>query len=186
MSVGNLSSFFQMPEFRAGQPGFNFSGSPLGTPSFIGSVPTYADNAASVRPLSTSSSSMAIDPLSAGLGIASIGTSIAGLFGQKSAAEQQADAVEEAARQQAQAVKQASKTGAQLQLAEFGLNYLRDRDAFGAGGAGDRFNEALNISQRANIEANNPSLAALRSIARYEDRLSRAMPGYTPPSALFS
>lgn len=176
-----------MPEFRAGQSGFNFSGSPLGTPSFVGSVPTYADNASSVRPLSTSSSSMAvIDPLSAGLGIASIGTSIAGLFGQKSAAEQQADAVEEAARQQAQAVKQASKTGAQLQLAEFGLNYLRDRDAFGAGGAGDRFNEALNISQRANIEANNPSLAALRSIARYEDRLSRAMPGYTPPSALFS
>ena len=182
MSVGNLSSFFQMPEFRAGQSGFNFSGSPLGTPSFIGSVPTYADNASSVTPLQTSNTGMAF-PLAA---VASIGTSIAGLFGQQSAADKQAKAVEEAAREQSQAVKQASKIGAQLQLAEFGLNYLRDRDAFGAGGAGDRFNEALNISQRANIEANNPSLAALRSIARYEDRLSRAMPGYTPPSALFS
>jgi hypothetical protein len=171
MDFANVSSFFQNPSF-----GVDTSGAFNSTANSLSSSPFTSSSS------SAGNSGMAFPFLAA----ASIGTSIAGLLGQQSAAEKQAKAAEDAAREQAQAVKDASKAGAQLQLAEFGLNYLRDRDAFGAGGAGDRFNEALNISQRANIEANNPSLAALRSIARYEDRLSRAMPGYTPPSALFS
>ena len=134
---------------------------------------------------STAAKPTGMDPFSAVMGIANIGTSIAGLFGQQSAAEKQAEAVEAAAREQAQAVKQASKTGAQLQLAEFGLNYLKDRYEGGAGGALDRLNAARDIVQRANIEANNPSIVAMRSVQNYEDRLRGAMPGFTPPSALF-
>lgn len=185
MAFANLSSYFQGPEFRADKTGLTFAGSPLGSSSF-GEVPTYAANASAVKPLTTSTSNMAIDPFSAVLGIGSIATSIGGLFGQQSAADKQREAVEEAAQQQAKAVKQASKTGAELQLAEFGLNFLKDRYEGGAGGALDRVNAARDLVQRANIEANNPSYMALRSIARYEDRLRNAMPGYTPPSALFS
>jgi hypothetical protein len=49
----------------------------------------------------------------------------------------------------------------------------------------NRINVARDYVQRANIEANNPSVVALRSVERYEDRLRGAMPGFTPPSALF-
>lgn len=181
MAFANVSSFFQNPSFGVDKTGLNFGGSAF-TGSSFGNIPSYEANASAVKPLTTSSPGMAFPFLAA----ASIGTSIAGLFGQQSAAQKQADAVEAAAREQAQAVKQASKTGAELQLAEFGLNFLKDRYEGGAGGALDRVNAARDLVQRANIEANNPSYMALRSVARYEDRLRNAMPGYTPPSALFS
>jgi len=130
-----------------------------------------------------------MDPLTAGLGIANIGTSIAGLFGQKSAAEKQADAVEEAARIAGKSTKQAAKIGARAQIAGqlggFGLDYLTSRYEGGAGGALNRINAARDYVQQANIEANNPSVVALRSVERYENRLRNAMPGYTPPNALF-
>ncbi len=170
MAFSSVPSYFSSPSF-----GVDTSGAFNSTAKSLSSSPFGSSSSAG-------SSGMAFPFLAA----ASIGTSIAGLFGQQSAAEKQAQAVEDAAREQAQAVKQASKTGAELQLAEFGLNFLKDRYEGGAGGALDRVNAAKDLVQRANIEANNPSYMALRSIARYEDRLRNAMPGYTPPSALFS
>jgi hypothetical protein len=175
MAFPSAPSFFSSPSF-----GVDTSGAFSSTAKSLSSSPFSS----SFKPTGTSMA--AIDPFSAVLGIGSIATSIGGLFGQKSAAEKQAEAVKDAAEAQAKAVKQASKTGAELQLAEFGLNFLKDRYEGGAGGALDRVNAARDLVQRANIEANNPSYMALRSVARYEDRLRNAMPGYTPPSALFS
>jgi len=127
-----------------------------------------------------------MDPATAIFGIAGLGTSIAGLFGQKSAAEQQAEAVEAAAEKQANAVKAASKIGAQMQLAQVGLNFLEDRYKGGAGGALDRFSEAQDEAMRANSLATNPSLMALRSVERYDRLLNEAMPGRVSPTALFA
>jgi len=174
MAFPSAPSYFSSPSF-----GVDTSGAFSSTAKSLSSSPFSSSS----KPTGTG---MAIDPFSAVLGIGSIATSIGGLFGQQSAAEKQAEAVEDAAEAQAKAVKQASKTGAELQLAEFGLNFLKDRYEGGAGGALDRVNAARDLVQRANIEANNPSYMALRSVARYEDRLRNAMPGYTPPSALFS
>jgi hypothetical protein len=130
-----------------------------------------------------------MDPFSIGLGVASIGTSIAGLFGQKSAAEKQAEATEEAARIAAASTEKAAKIGAEAQIAGklggFGLDYLTSRYEGGAGGALNRINAARDFAQRANLEANNPSAIALRSVQRYDERLRGAMPGYMPPSNLF-
>ena len=172
MAFPSAPSYFSSPSF-----GVDTSGAFSSTAKSLSSSPFSS---------SSKPTGMGLDPFSAVLGIGSIATSIGGLFGQQSAAEKQAEAVEDAAEAQAKAVKQASKTGAELQLAEFGLNFLKDRYEGGAGGALDRVNAARDLVQRANIEANNPSYMALRSVARYEDRLRNAMPGYTPPSALFS
>lgn len=170
MAFSSVPSYFSNPSFGVDSGGlFNSTANSLSSSPF---------GSSGAKPAG-------MDPFSAVMGIANIGTSIAGMFGQQSAAEKQAAAVEEAAREQAQAVKQASKTGAQLQLAEFGLNYLKDRYEGGAGGALDRLNAARDFVQRANIEANNPSVVALRSVQNYENRLRGAMPGFTPPSALF-
>lgn len=171
----------------AGPFSFGTSVSSIPNTSFlnVSSPISSAPSAVSSAYQSSVSKPTGMDPFSAVMGIANIGTSIAGLFGQQSAAEKQAEAVEKAAEEQGNAVKQASKIGAQLQLAEFGLNYLKDRYEGGAGGALDRVNAARDLVQRANIEANNPSFAALRSVQRYEDMLSKAMPGFTPPTALF-
>lgn len=127
-----------------------------------------------------------MDPFS--IGAAVLAPVIGGIFGQ-SAAEKQAAATEEAARMAAQSTKEAARIGAQAQIAGqlggFGLDYLTSRYEGGAGGALNRINAARDYVQRANIEANNPSVVALRSVERYENRLRNAMPGYMPPSALF-
>jgi hypothetical protein len=170
MAFSSVPSYFSNPSF-----GIDTGGSFNSTANSLTSSPFGSSGAKTAG----------MDPFSIAMGVANVGTSIAGLFGQKSAAEQQADAVKEAALRQERAVKEASKTGAQLQLAEFGLNYLKDRYEGGAGGALDRLNAARDIVQRANIEANNPSIVALRSVENYENRLRNAMPGFTPPSALF-
>ena len=171
-----------MATFGVDNTGLAFGGNPLSPGSAFGPIPSYADDAYSIMPLGLTKG---MDPFSAVLGVANIGTSIAGMFGQQSAAEKQAQAVEEAAAKQAKAVREATKTGAQMQLAQVGLNFLESRYKGGPGAALDRINAARDYVQRANIEANNPSVVALRSVQSYEDRLRGAMPGYTPPNALF-
>lgn len=137
----------------------------------------------------TTAKTTGMGPFSIGLGVANIGTSIAGLFGQKSAAEKQAEATEEAARIAAASTEKAAKIGAEAQIAGklggFGLDYLTSRYEGGAGGALNRINAARDFAQRANLEANNPSAIALRSVQRYDERLRGAMPGYIPPTNLF-
>jgi hypothetical protein len=135
---------------------------------------------------STSPKPTGMDPLTAGLGIASIGTSIAGLFGQQSAADKQADAVKKAAEEQRKAVEQASKIGAQLQLAQVGLNWLENRYRGGQGGALDRFNLAQDQVMQANTLATNPAVMAARAVERYDRKLNEAMPGRLDPTTLFS
>ncbi len=170
--------------FSIDTTGLSFGGSPLGTSSF-GPVPTYSSNASSVKPLDFAKPT-GMDPFS--IGAAVLAPVIGGIFGQ-SAAQKQAEATEEAARMAAQSTKEAARIGAKAQIAGqlggFGLDYLTSRYEGGAGGALNRINAARDYVQRANIEANNPSVVALRSVQRYEDRLRGAMPGFTPPSALF-
>lgn len=130
-----------------------------------------------------------MDPFSIGLGVASIGAGIFGASQQQRAAEEQAQAVEEASKRAQAATKQAAEIGAVAQLrgkqAGFGYDYLASRYQGGAGGALARLNEARDLVQKANIQANNPAFNTLRSVERYEDRLRDAMPGFMPPSALF-
>jgi hypothetical protein len=170
--------------FSIDTTGLSFGGSPLGTSSFFGSVPSYSANASSVKPLSLGTSGMG--PLAIGAAIAA--PVIGGFFGQ-SAADKQATATAKAAAEAREATEKAAKIGAKAQIAGqlggFGLDYLTSRYEGGAGGALNRINAARDYVQRANIEANNPSVVALRSVQRYEDRLRGAMPGFTPPSALF-
>lgn len=142
-------------------------------------------------PISASSSikPTGMDPVSIGLGVASIGASIFGASKQEQAAREQAQAVEDAAKTAAASTKQAAEIGAVAQLrgkqAGFGYDYLTSRYEGGAGGALARLNEARDLVQKANIQANNPALNTLRSVERFEDRLRGAMPGFMPPSALF-
>ena len=130
-----------------------------------------------------------MDPVSIGLSLLSTGASIFGGFQQKSAAEEQADAAREAALRAERASEKAAKTAATAQLAgkigAFGLDFLTSRYEGGAGAAMNRINTARDIAQRANLEANNPSLIALRSAERYEDRLRNAMPGFMPQTNVF-
>lgn len=130
-----------------------------------------------------------MDPFSIALGVGSIGASIFGANAQQNAAKEQARATEEAAKIAAASTEKAAKTGAVASLrgkqAGFGYDYLTSRYEGGAGGALARLNEARDLVQRANIEANNPAFNTLRSVERYEDRLRGAMPGFVPPSALF-
>ena len=148
--------------------------------------PTASTAASTAASTTTTAKPTGMDPFS--IGAAVLAPVIGGIFGQ-SAAEKQAKATEEAARMAAQSTKEAARIGAQAQIAGqlggFGLDYLTSRYEGGAGGALNRINAARDFAQRANIEANNPSLIAMRSVERYEDRLRNAMPGYTPPSSLF-
>lgn len=143
-------------------------------------------SAAYQQAISQPTGASGVDPISAGAAI--LAPVIGGIFGQ-SAAEKQAQATERAAEISRAATEKAAKIGAKAQIAGqlggFGLDYLTSRYEGGAGGALNRINAARDYVQRANIEANNPSVMALRSVERYEDRLRGAMPGFTPPSALF-
>lgn len=159
-----------MATFGVDNTGLAFGGNPLSPGSAFGSIPSYADNASSIKPLGLTKG---MDPFSAVLGVANIGTSIAGLFGQKSAAEKQAEAVEGAAEKQAKAVEKASKLGAEMQLAQVGLNFLESRYK-PIVSALERGDATRAYVQRANIEANNPSLMALRSVENFDRRLSEA------------
>jgi hypothetical protein len=187
MAFTSAPSYFSNPVFGADTTGLNFGGSPLGSSAF-GAIPTYADNASSLKSLDLAKPT-GMDPFSIGLGVASIGASIFGANKQQQAAERQAKATEEAAKIAAASTEKAAKTGLQAQLAGqlggFGLDYLTSRYEGGAGGALNRVNAARDAVQQANIQANNPSFNTLRSVERYEDRLRNAMPGYQPPSALF-
>lgn len=140
-------------------------------------------------PISSSATPTGMDPFSIGLGIASIGASIFGASQQEKAAKEQAQATEEAARIAAASTKQAAEIGAVASLrgkqAGFGYDYLTSRYQGTTGSALARLNEARDLVQKANIQANNPAFNTLRSVERYEDRLRNAMPGFTPPSALF-
>lgn len=131
----------------------------------------------------TTAKSTGMDPFS--IGAAVLAPVIGGIFGQ-SAADKQAKATEEAAEKAYQSTKEAAKIGAQAQIAGqlggFGLDYLTSRYEGGAGGALNRINAARDFAQRANLEANNPSAIALRSVQRYDERLRGAMPGYMPPT----
>lgn len=167
--------------FGVDNTGLAFEGYPLSPGSVFGSIPSYADNASSVKPLELTKG---MDPATAILGVAGLGTSIAGMFGQQSAAQQQAKAVEDAAAAQLKQAKFTVKTGTEKELAQVGLNFLASRYK-PIVSALERGDAARAYVQRANIEANNPSLVALRSVQAYEDRLRGAMPGYTPPNALF-
>lgn len=141
-------------------------------------------------PISSSAKPTGMDPFSIGLGIASIGASIFGASAQEKAAKEQAQATEEAARIAAASTKQAAEIGAVASLrgkqAGFGYDYLTSRYQGTTGSALARLNEARDLVQKANIQANNPAFNTLRSVERYEDRLRNAMPGFTPPSALFA
>lgn len=171
MTFTSVPSYFSSPSFGVDKGGiFSGVGSSLSSSPFT----------------TTTAKPTGMDPLTAGLGIASIGTSIAGLFGQQSAADKQADAVEKAAEEQRKAVEQASKIGAQLQLAQVGLNWLENRYRGGQGGALDRFNTALDQTMQANTLATNPAVMAARAVERYDRKLNEAMPGRVDPTVLFS
>lgn len=187
MAFTSVPSYFSKPSFGTDSTGLSFGGSPLASSAF-GSIPSYANNAASVKPLDLAKPT-GMDPFSIGLGVASIGASIFGASAQQKAAEEQARATEEAAKMAAAATEKAAQTGAVASLrgkqAGFGYDYLTSRYEGGAGGALARVNAARDLVQKANIEANNPAFNTLRSVERYEDRLRGAMPGFVPPSALF-
>jgi hypothetical protein len=138
-------------------------------------------------PISSSATPTGMDPFSIG---ASIGASIFGASAQEKAAKEQAQATEEAAQIAAASTKQAAEIGAVASLrgkqAGFGYDYLTSRYQGTTGSALARLNEARDLVQKANIQANNPAFNTLRSVERYEDRLRNAMPGFTPPSALFA
>jgi hypothetical protein len=143
-------------------------------------------SAAYQQAISQPTGASGVDPFSVGAAV--LAPVIGGIFGQ-SAAQKQADATAKAAAEAREATEKAAKIGAQAQIAGqiggFGLDYLTSRYEGGAGGALNRINSARDYVQRANIEANNPSVVALRSVERYENRLRNAMPGYMPPSTLF-
>lgn len=170
-----------------------FSSAPsyLSNPSFGIDTLGGTANALTSTPFTSGSAAKptGMDPLSAGITLLSTGASIFGGLQQKSAAEEQADAAREAADIARKASEKAAKTAATAQLAGkiggFGLDFLTSRYEGGAGAAMNRINTARDIAQRANIEANNPSLIALRSAERFEERLRNAMPGYMPPTNLF-
>lgn len=172
MSFTSVPSYFSSPSF-----GVDTSGAFAGVGNSLASSPLASSS--SVKPTG-------MDPFS--IGAAVLAPVIGGIFGQ-SAAEKQAAATERAAEISRAATEKAAKIGAKAQIAGqlggFGLDYLTSRYEGGAGGALNRINAARDYVQRANIEANNPSVVALRSVERYEDRLRGAMPGFTPPSALF-
>lgn len=176
MTFTSVPSYFSSPSFGIDTAGaFNKTASSLASSPF--------GSSSSVKPTG-------MDPVSIGLGVASIGASIFGASAQQKAAEEQAQAVEDAAKRAAAATKQAAEIGAVAQLrgkqAGFGYDYLTSRYEGGAGGALARLNEARDLVQKANIQANNPAINTLRSVERYEDRLRGAMPGFMPPSALFT
>lgn len=156
--------------FGVDNTGLAFGGYPLSPGSVFGSIPSYADNASSVKPLELTKG---MDPATAILGVAGLGTSIAGMFGQQSAAQQQAKAVEDAAAAQLKEAKEAAERNVKFQLAQVGLNLLASRYK-PIVSALERGDAARAYVQRANIEANNPSLMALRSVQNFDQRLNEA------------
>lgn len=172
MAFTSVPSYFSNPSF-----GIDTAGAFSGTAKSLTASPFGS---------ASSAASSAMGPLA--IGATLLAPVIGGIFGQ-SAAQKQANATAEAAEKAYQSTKEAAKIGAKAQIAGqlggFGLDYLTSRYEGGAGGALNRINAARDLVQRANIEANNPSLIAMRSVERYEDRLRNAMPGYTPPSSLF-
>jgi hypothetical protein len=130
-----------------------------------------------------------MDPISIGLGVAGLGASIFGASAQQKAADKAAKATEEAARIAAASTEKAAETGAKAQIAGqlggFGIDYLTQRYNSGAGGFANRWNALMDAQQDASFQANNPDLITLRSVQKYSDRLSNAMPGYMPPTNLF-
>lgn len=177
MDFTSVPSYFAKPSF-----GVDTAGAFTGTANSLAASPLASSASSSFKPAG-------MDPFSVAMGVASIGTSIAGLFGQKSAAEQQAEATAEAAETARRATEKAARMGAQAQLAGkiggYGFDYLTARYEGGAGSAMNRLNAARDMAQTANLQAHNPSLNLLRSTERFEERLRGAMPGYQPPSALF-
>lgn len=168
--------------FGVDKTGLSFGGSPLSPGSSFGSIPTYANNASSVKPLGLTGG---MDPLTAVLGVAGLGTSIAGMFGAKSQADQAREAAEDAAEAQKKAVQQASELGAGLQLAQVYSNLLEDRYKFGTGSFGDDWRDLRKEGAFANFQATNPALMAARSVERYDRNLKEAM-GRVDPTVLFS
>jgi hypothetical protein len=137
----------------------------------------------------TPTASTGMDPISIGLGVAGLGASIFGASAQQKAADKAAKATEEAARIAAASTEKAAETGAKAQIAGqlggFGIDYLTQRYNSGAGGFANRWNALMDAQQDASFQANNPDLITLRSVQKYSDRLSNAMPGYMPPTNLF-
>ena len=188
MAFTSAPSYFSNPVFGTDTTGLNFGGSPLGSSAF-GAIPTYADNASSLKSLDLAKPT-GMDPFSIGLGVASIGASLFGANAQKNAAARQADATAEAARIAAASTKNAAKAGLQAQLAGqlggFGLDYLTSLYETNAGARRKRGVENESAVQQARIEAFNPAFNTLRSAQRFKERLEGAMPGYQPPSTLFA
>ena len=188
MAFTSVPSYFSKPSFGTDSTGLSFGGSPLASSAF-GSIPSYANNAASVKPLDLAKPT-GMDPFSIGLGVASIGASIFGASSQQKAAEESARATEEAAKIAAASTKKAAEAGGATQIAGklggFGIDYLTQRYNTGAGGFANRWNALQDAGQDAMFQANNPDMISLRSVQRYRDRLEGAMPGYMPPSNLFA
>jgi len=154
------------------------------------SSPVSSAGGFSGSPTTSSFKPTGMDPVSIGLGVASIGSAIFGASAQKQAAEESARATEEAAKRAAASTKAAAEAGGATQIAGklggFGIDYLTQRYNTGAGGFANRWNALQDAGQDAMFQANNPDMISLRSVQRFRDRLEGAMPGYMPPSNIFS
>jgi hypothetical protein len=154
------------------------------------STPVSSAGGFSGSPTTSSFKPAGMDPVSIGLGVASIGSAIFGASAQKQAAADSARATEEAAKRAEAATKAAAEAGGATQIAGkvggFGIDYLTQRYNTGAGGFANRWNALQDAGQDAMFQANNPDMISLRSVQRYRDRLEGAMPGYMPPSNIFS
>lgn len=170
----NTPSYFSSPSFGSDTTG-----------AFGGTADALTSNPFTASP----TASTGMGPLAIGLGLAGIGSSIFGASAQQKAASQAARATEAAAKTAAAATEKAAETGAKAQIAGqlggFGIDYLTQRYNSGAGGFANRWNSLMDAEQDASFQANNPDLITLRSVQKYSDRLSNAMPGYMPPTNLF-
>ena len=151
MAFTSVPSYFSKPSFGTDSTGLSFGGSPLASSAF-GSIPSYANNAASVKPLDLAKPT-GMDPFS--IGAAVLAPVIGGIFGQ-SAAQKQADATEEAARIAAASTQKAAKIGLVSSLrgkqAGFGYDYLTARYEGGAGGGLNRLNAARDLAQKPTLK----------------------------------
>lgn len=185
MGFSSVPSYFSKPVFGADSTGLSFGSSPLSTSAF-GSIPSYANNASSVKPLELAKPT-GMDPFS--IGAAVLAPVIGGIFGQ-SAAQKQADATKEAAQYAAAQTKAAARIGSQTAIAQGEQDrfnqYLANVYQTGMGGARERLNNARNMVQQANIEAFNPAFITARSVAGFRERLNNAMPAFVDPREIFS
>lgn len=154
------------------------------------SAPVSSAGGFSGSPTTSSFKPIGMDPVSIGLGVASIGASIFGASTQanaaKQAAQETADATRFAAQQSKKAAEAAGATQIAGKLGGFGIDYLTQRYNTGAGGFVNRWNALQDAEQNATFQANNPDMISLRSVQHFRDRLENAMPGYMPPANLFS